>query len=103
MFGFIKKMFIGLLSFNGSLASIVYVSDHTKWISLNNQPCMTQPSFINLLPNEYIQGLPCYPFEVDLDNCTESCNTLNDTSYRMRSKQSRRCKFKHFWYDNRNK
>ena len=39
MFGFIKNMFIGLLSFSGSLA--------TKCISLNNEQCKTRPFLIN--------------------------------------------------------
>ena len=51
MFGFIKKMFIRLLT------SIVNASNHTKCVSLNNQQCMTQPSLINLHPNKYSQGL----------------------------------------------
>ena len=41
MFGLIKKMFFGLLT------SIVNASNHTKCVSLNNQP-----NLINLLPNE---------------------------------------------------
>ena len=47
-----KQVFLGLLSFNESLASIVNVSDHTKCISLNNQPCMTRSSIFNLNPDE---------------------------------------------------
>ena len=46
MFGFIKKMFIGLLT------STVNVSNHTKCISLSNQQCMNQYTLINLHPNE---------------------------------------------------
>ena len=45
MFGFIKKMFIGLLS------SLVNFFNHTKCESLNIQQCMIQPSLINLNPN----------------------------------------------------
>ena len=47
MIGFIRKMFIGLLT------SIINVSNHTKWVSLNNQECVNQPTLINLDPNEY--------------------------------------------------
>ena len=47
MFGFIKKMFIRLLT------GIVNASNHTKCVSLNNQECMIQPALINLHPNEY--------------------------------------------------
>ena len=46
MFGLIKKMFIGLL------ISIVNSSDHTKCVLLSNQKCKTQPTFVNLYPNE---------------------------------------------------
>ena len=43
MFGFIKKMFIGLL------ASIGNTSTHAKCISLNNQHCMTRRALINYI------------------------------------------------------
>ena len=43
MFGFIKKMFIGLIT------SIVNVSNHTKCVSLSNQKGTTQHSLINTL------------------------------------------------------
>ena len=42
MLGLILKMFIRLLT------STVSASNHTKCVSLNNQKCMTQPTFINL-------------------------------------------------------
>ena len=72
MFGFIKKMFIGLLT------SVVNASNHAKYVSLNNQQCMIQPTFINFHPNEYTQGLRYDPFAVNLDRCVGSCNTLDD-------------------------
>ena len=62
------------------LRSIVDVSNHTKCVSLNNQQYMTQPTLINLHPNEYSQGLYCYPFVVKLDRSVRSCNTHNDLS-----------------------
>ena len=43
MFGFIKKIFIGLL------ATIVHASNRTKRISLHNQQGTTQPTVINPL------------------------------------------------------
>ena len=55
MFGLVKKFFIELLT------SIVSTSNHTKWVSLSNQKCMTQPILINLDRNEYSQQLHCYP------------------------------------------
>ena len=42
MFGFIKNMLIGLLSFSRSLTSIVNSSEYIKCIFLNNQQCITQ-------------------------------------------------------------
>ena len=51
MFEIITKMFIL------PLASIVNASNHTKCVSLCNQKCEIQPTFINLYPNEYSQNL----------------------------------------------
>ena len=45
-------------------------------MSLSNQKCMTQPSFINLHPNEYGQELHYCPY-------VASCNTLNDLSNKV--------------------
>ena len=72
MFGIFKKMFIALLF------SINNVFNHEKYISLSNQKCETQPTLINLHPNEYSQEFHYYPFAVKLDRCVASCNTLND-------------------------
>ena len=41
---------------------------------------MTQPTLINLHPNEYSEEFHHYPFAVKLDRCVRSCNTLNDLS-----------------------
>ena len=51
--GLIKKIFIGLL------AGLVNGSNHTKCVSLSNRKCMTQPTLINLHPNEYSQEFHC--------------------------------------------
>ena len=56
-------MFIRLLT------RIAKVSNHTKYISLNNQQCMNQTTFINLHPKECTRGLRYYPFTVNLDRC----------------------------------
>ena len=61
MFGLIKKIFIGLF------ISIVNASNHTKCVSFSNQKCMTQPTLINLHPNEYSQEFHYHPFAVKLD------------------------------------
>ena len=73
MFGFIKKMFIGLLTY------VANASNHTKCVSLNNQQCMSQ----DLHLNEYSQGLRYYPFTVNLDRYVQSCNTIDDLSNRV--------------------
>ena len=44
-------MFIRLLT------GLVNASNHTKYSSLSNQKCMTQPNLINLHLNEYNQKI----------------------------------------------
>ena len=73
----LKKKFIWLLSFCRSLTTTVNDSNHKKCISLNNEQCMTQPTVINLHPNEYIHRLSYYPFLVNIDRCIRSYNTFN--------------------------
>ena len=46
MFGFIKKMFISLLT------SFVNASSRTRCVSLSNQKCEIQPTLTDLHPNE---------------------------------------------------
>ena len=42
-----------------------------------------QSTFIDLRPNEYTQGLRCYPFLVKLERCVGSWNTFNDLSIKV--------------------
>ena len=65
MFRFIKKIFVGLL------ASVVSASSHAKFEFLSYRKCKIQPTFINLHPKEYTQGLHYYLFAVSLDICIE--------------------------------
>ena len=44
---------------------------------------MNQPTLINLRPNEYGQKLLYYPFAVDLNRCSGSCNTLDNLSNKV--------------------
>ena len=74
MFGLIKEIFIGLLT------GLVNRSNQTKWVSPINQKCMSQPTPINLHPNEYSQEFHYYPLVVNLGRCVGSCNTLNHLS-----------------------
>ena len=50
--------------FTRLLISSANPSDHSKCISLNNQKCMIQPTFINLNPIEYSQEFHYYPYAV---------------------------------------
>ena len=50
MFGLLKKMFIGFLT-----SLVVNASSHTKCVSLSNQKCEIQATFINLHPDKYSQ------------------------------------------------
>ena len=45
---------------------------------VNQSKSITQPTFINLYPNEYCQELHYYPFTVKLNGCVWSCDSLND-------------------------
>ena len=49
MFGFIKKIFMGLL------INIANASNRAKHLLLSNQKCIIQPTVINLHPNEHSQ------------------------------------------------
>ena len=57
MLSFILKIFIGLLSFSGSLA--------TKCMSLNNEQCQTRSFLIDLNSVE----LKYYPYIITLYKC----------------------------------
>ena len=48
MFKFIEPSFFALLCFSGSLAWIAKVSDSTKYIFLNNEPCLVKPTLVDL-------------------------------------------------------
>lgn len=52
MFKLVKQVFIVLFSFSRSLAGIANIFDRKKCMSLNNQPCMSIPTFTDLNFNE---------------------------------------------------
>ena len=52
-------------------------------VSLSKQNCQSQPTFINLHPNEYCHKFHYYPFTVKLGKCVGNCNTLNDLSNKV--------------------
>ena len=79
MFKFIKQSVIALFSFTGSLARVNEVSDHAKYVSLSNEPCIARSTLIDLnLKERY-----CYPLMVSLDRYDKIFNTLNDSSSRI--------------------
>ena len=79
MFKFIKQSVIALFSFTRSLARVNKVSDHAKYVSLSNEPCIARSTLIDLNLNERY----CYPLMVSLDRYDKIFNTLNDSSSRI--------------------
>ena len=77
MFRIIKKIVIVLLT------GLVNGSNHTKCVSLSNHKCMIQPTFSNVLCNEYNQEFHYYPFAVKLNRCVGSYNILNGLSNKV--------------------
>ena len=65
------------------LTSIVNASNHTKWVSLSNQKCEIQPTYINLHPYEHNQEFQNHQFAVKVDRCAGSCNTINHLSNKV--------------------
>ena len=79
MVWFIKKMFIGLLSvwtmwsFGESLVSNSNIP--IKYVSLNNHLCQATVTLVNVNSSETL----FYLVTVSVDNCSGSCNTINDS------------------------
>ena len=46
------------------LSNIVNSSNQTECVSVSNQKCEIQPTFISLRPNEYSQEFHYFPFTV---------------------------------------
>ena len=65
------------------LISIVNASNQEKCVSLSNQNCEIQPTFINLYLNESSQEFHYYPFTVKLDKCVWNCDILSDLSNKV--------------------
>ena len=78
-----KQIFIGLLSFSRSLASMDNVFNFTTCTSLNNQPHMIRPTFIDLNSKEYHQRMRYYLFVVNLGRYNGRCNAFNDPSDKL--------------------
>lgn len=76
MFKFIEPSFFALLCFSGSLAWIAKVSDSTKYIFLNNEPCLVKPTLVDLDLNEL--HIIHYLFIISLARCNGTYNTLEN-------------------------
>ena len=83
MFNVAKEVFIVFLSFSGSLAREAKVTDQTKCPFLNDEPCMIRPSLIDMSPVE----LKYYPFMINLNKYTGSCNVLSPDLCSKRNKR----------------
>ena len=75
MFILLKKVFIGLLRFGGSLVferrvADCKISDHKECVVLNNQPSQPSPILINL----NLDQVYYYPFVASVNKCGGSCN-----------------------------
>ena len=51
---------------------------HLKCISLNNLPCQTRPTLVNINSNQPLY----YPFTISVNKCGGSCNTIDDPNTR---------------------
>ena len=49
MFGFMKKIFVGLLTVGGSWAC-----SSIKYVFLDNQPCQARPTLVDINSNESV-------------------------------------------------
>ena len=78
MFGFIKKMFIGLSSvctMGHFCESLTFNSKAAiKCVSLSNNPCQARPTLVNINSDETL----FYPFTVSVNKRGGSCYTIND-------------------------
>ena len=78
MFGFTKKMFIGLLSIctigNFSQPIVSNLNRLIKCVSLNNHPCQARSTLANINPDQ----TSFYSFTVSVNKIGSSCNTFND-------------------------
>ena len=52
MLKFIKQTFVALLCLSASLSWAAKVSEHTKCISLNNEPYLARPTFTGFNSNK---------------------------------------------------
>ena len=73
-------MIFGFIVLSSSLAS---VPDLTKFLFLNDEPCMVRRTNIDVSPVD----LKYYSFMTSLDKCTGSCNVLSPKICSKRNKR----------------
>ena len=78
------NLFIVLLSFSESLTREVKVSDQTKCLFLNDEPCMVRSTIIymNLVELKY------YPFMISLNKCIGSCTYLQKFVFQKKKRHN---------------
>ena len=76
------SLFTVLLSFSSALACMAKVSDRTKRLFLNEEPCMFRRTLIDFYPVEH----KYYPFIISLYKFTKSCNVVS--KYLFQKKQN---------------
>ena len=76
------------MSFSNSVVALK-VSYRTQWLSLNDEPCMVRSTLIDLNPVE----LKYYPFMIDLDKCSGSCNVLSPKICVQKKKKDKMLKY----------
>ena len=78
--GFIEKILIRLLSvcrisFGESKGPIINSKGPIKHVCLNNKPCQTRPTIVNISFDKTL----FYPFTVSVNKCGGSCKTIDDS------------------------
>ena len=76
MFGFAKQIFVSAMKFFGCNISCV---NSLKCASANNQECKVRPEIININSNELL----FYPYSININKCSGSCNKINDPYSKM--------------------
>ena len=75
MFRFIKQIFVSAMIFFGSLSHV----NSLECISIKNEECNVRPKIVNINSNNPI----FYPFSIKVNQCSGSCNNVNDPYARI--------------------
>ena len=75
MFKFIKKIFISIITFFGSLSSV----NPLECISMKNQECKVRPKIVNVNSKDPV----FFPFSIKTRRCSGRCDNINDPYAKM--------------------